>query len=121
MEWYGGEKYFQTKIKVESITLKDFMKEKRIKKIDMMWLDAQGSELMILKGMGKRLKDVRIILTEVELQEEYAGQPLWPDMKRFFEDNGFTFWGWAALGEPYNGDTIFINNNDFNNHPAPQS
>lgn len=100
---YPIETYVQDEVEVESTTLYEYPQ------IDMLWLDAQGSELMILKGLKEKIKDVKIIQCEVGFKEQYLGQPLFHDIKEYLETNGFQFhsffdqWDWF-------GDAIFINN-----------
>lgn len=43
---------------VKVIRLDDFMKENGIKKIQYLHIDAQGTDLQVLKGLGKRMNDV---------------------------------------------------------------
>lgn len=105
---YPLEHYVQKETAVPSTRLDGFMETHRLPGIDILWLDAQGAELSILKGLGKKLRTVRFIHTEVEFMSIYEEQPLWEDVKAFLESNGFRFFGFAYKGA-YFGDAIFVN------------
>jgi len=62
---------------------------KGINKIDAIKLDTQGSELDILKGFEKKIKEVLIIESEVEFIELYKNQPLFSDLQKFLKKNNF--------------------------------
>ena len=51
--------------KVNTITLDKFCEEKKIKHIDILKIDVDGSELEVLLGGDKMLNMVKIILVEV--------------------------------------------------------
>jgi hypothetical protein len=61
------------KIEVDVITLKDWCEQNNVPKIDMMWMDVQGSELNIFTGMGDRLNDVKSIYVESSMIPYYDG------------------------------------------------
>lgn len=104
---YPIETYVQDEIKVPSITLKTACSDLNIREIDLMWLDAQGAELSILKGMGDMIDKVKIIKTEVEFKNQYEGAPLFDDVLEFLESKGFRFVRFLEKFEWF-GDAIFI-------------
>jgi FkbM family methyltransferase len=59
----------QTEILSESIRLDDFMDMSKIDKVDMLWVDVQGAEKNVFDGMGEKLKDVKVINTEVGINK----------------------------------------------------
>lgn len=67
----GSEIYVQNEITVPCTTIKDWAEENNIKKIDVLWMDAQGAELQALKSMGDLLQTIKIIHTEVEFYPVY--------------------------------------------------
>lgn len=105
---YPIEKYVQDETTVPVTTLDRFLDCNDIKYVDLMWLDAQGSELSILKGMGDRIANVKIIKTEVMFKDQYTGTPLFEDVKLFLESKGFIF---VKLTDSYEwfGDALFVN------------
>jgi FkbM family methyltransferase len=89
---YNAEKRVQDRIIVPCVRLYDWVLQNNINKIDVIWMDIQGAELLALKGMGyDLLSTVRAIHLEVEFYEEYIGQPLFNDVDSFLKENGFDF------------------------------
>jgi FkbM family methyltransferase len=67
---------------------------------DFLSLDTQGSELAILKGAERTLRDHCLALaTEIEFHPMYQGQPLFSDMFNFALNHGFHFVGFTYLQE----------------------
>lgn len=56
---------FNDVIKVETISLDDFIEFNKIKKIDLMWLDLQGYEPSVLKSSPNTLSITKYIYSEV--------------------------------------------------------
>jgi FkbM family methyltransferase len=108
---YPIETYVQNEIKVPSITLKTFCEERHIDEIDLLWLDAQGAELKILKGLGEAISNVKIIKTEVEFKPQYTDAPLFEEVLEFLESKGFRFAKFLGNvdSESWFDDAIFIN------------
>jgi FkbM family methyltransferase len=77
-------------IQVPTITLDTWANQQKIKHIDFMWLDMQGFELNVLKASPAMLATTKVIYTEVEFIEAYAGQYLYQDVKLWLEQQGFT-------------------------------
>lgn len=80
---------FPKKISVPITTFDAWAKENKIDHVDLMWLDMQGYELNALKACPELLKTVKVLLTEVEHVEAYAGQPLFDEVKTWLEAQGF--------------------------------
>jgi hypothetical protein len=72
-----------------------------------MWIDAQGYEGKILNGAQKSLHLIKVIFTEVNFEEVYAGTTLFNELKFFLEENNFELikvWkNWPQ------GDALFVN------------
>ena len=81
--------YFDKKLPVNTITLDEWAKENGITKIDFIWLDLQGMELMVLKSGYNLLKTVSAIYTEVSSNEIYERQTLYSDLKDWLLSNNF--------------------------------
>lgn len=105
---YPVEKYVQDEIEVESVTLKTFLQQSKINRIDLLWMDIQGAELLALKGLEEHILDIAMIHTEVEFLEIYECQPLFNDLKKFLNAQGFYFIGFTNKNT-YFGDAIFVN------------
>lgn len=56
---------------------------------DFLKLDTEGSELFILEGARRTLKNVFGVKVEVEFSEFHEGQPLFSDVDRFLKGEGF--------------------------------
>jgi FkbM family methyltransferase len=106
---YTKETYVQKEITVPSITLSTFMSEESVEKIDLLWMDIQGAELMALKSGENKLSGIKVIHVEVEFIEIFSGQPLAMDIKRYLNANGFSLYAFTNFGR-YFGDAVFVNN-----------
>jgi FkbM family methyltransferase len=99
----------QDEITVKSMRMDDWRRQNAVGPIDMIWMDAQGSELDVLKGAVETLKDVKVILTEVGLGQYYQGQSLKPEIDAFMASQGFRELEYGFKQNfQYEGDTIYI-------------
>lgn len=76
-------------IVVPSLRLDSVLAALKLCHADALWLDAQGSELSILRSLGKLLSQVRVIWTEYSIQPMYTGQPLVRELDNFLLANKF--------------------------------
>ncbi len=90
------------------MSLKTFMHDHQLSTIDLMWMDIQGGELMALRGLEERIREVKLIHSEVGLFEIYEGQPLFADIKRYLNKQGFYFVTFTQRGG-YSADAVFMN------------
>lgn len=67
-------KYFK-KIYLPMTTLSEVLKKRDIKKVDLLKIDAQGSEMNIIKGYKKYLKNTEFIILECQVLEYSKGAP----------------------------------------------
>lgn len=74
---------------VNTITLDEWAEEYHIPKIDLLWLDAQGAELPILKGSSKILKNVKLLFLEANIIERYENAALYEELKNWLLKNNF--------------------------------
>lgn len=97
---YPVETYIQDTINTNCHRLDFVMEKNNIQKVDIIWMDLQGAELMALKGLGKYLQNVRYIHTEVSHKEMYSGQVMFNELHGFILSNQFilknklSFDGW---------------------------
>lgn len=115
---FGNEKesqnYTTTETEVDCVRLDDWLQNNSVPKVDLVWMDLQGAELLAMEGLGSYLDEVKVIQTEVELRKYYKKQPLMGDVEKWFVNKGFT----KAYVRPYSHesldtDIIFINNKIF--------
>ena len=79
------------KISLESITLDTFFNENKIniEKYDTMVMDTQGSELLVLYGSERILKNIKYIKTEVADFESYSNCCQLKDIDDFLTKKGY--------------------------------
>ena len=83
--------YLKNETEIETITLDNFISKNTIDNLDFIKIDTQGSELDIFNGGKNSLKNVVKIICEVEFVPIYEDQPLFGDVNKFLNDNGFMF------------------------------
>jgi FkbM family methyltransferase len=106
---FFGKTWNQREIKVDAITLDEWAQQNNPGPIDLIWIDAQGSELDAFKGAEQVLKDVKVIFSEVGIATYYEGQSLKPDIDAYLASQGFKELEYGfKLNHPYEGDTIYI-------------
>jgi FkbM family methyltransferase len=86
---YNVEKYIQNEIKTNCHRLDTVMNKYNIDKVDIMWMDLQGAELLALKSLGDKLKDLQILHTEVSYKPIYDGQVMFNELNNFMLTNNF--------------------------------
>lgn len=100
--------HFDRKITVPTTTIDLWAKKNNVDHIDFMWLDTQGSELMILKHATSLLKTVKYVLVEVEFIEAYKNQPLFGEIKEWMETQGFKLEAFHLACCAWSGDALFM-------------
>ena len=80
------EKVVYKKIKV--VSLKNFCKTKKIKRIDFLKVDVEGYEYEVLKGAKDIIKNVRFIMLEVQKNDMYANYSK-NKIENFLKKNNF--------------------------------
>jgi FkbM family methyltransferase len=91
---------------VDCTTINDYCSSADIKKIDLILLDIEGSELNALKGANNILKTVSYIITETQDVERNKNTPLRKDIVKFLDKYGFKEVYTTCNG--YFGDSIFV-------------
>lgn len=116
---YAPHVVFPRSITVDTFKIDTWAELNGIDHVDMMWLDMQGVELEVLKASPKILATTRVILLEVEFVEAYEGQYLYEDIKKWFEEKGFTLiWcnfdvNYPTQNGQWCGDALFVRKNLF--------
>ena len=104
---YPFEKYVQDEIEVDCVRIDTIVKERNIDKVDIIWMDLQGAELIALKSIGDILKNVSIICTETEMTPMYKNQALFKDIDFFLKEN-FDFVH-GNLNTTWGTDVFYVN------------
>lgn len=98
---------FDNKEVIKVVNLDEWAQKNKIKNIDIMWLDLQGAEHMVLKSAPNILKTVKILFTEVSHKQMYENALLYPEFKKWLEEQGFSLY--KLFDEDAGmGDAIFI-------------
>jgi len=95
---------------VTTITLDTWAEKNSITKIDLLWLDTQGHELVILHAAPHILSSISLILAEVSFIESYEGQPLYEDVVTWMEKHGFDYIGrdFIDTTTSFFGNALFV-------------
>lgn len=99
--------YQNEKTQVDVVKLSDWCPQNNIDSIDLMWMDTQGSELSIFKGMGDLLHTVKAIYVECSNIPYYHGAAHKDDVMRYLSGYGLKFIS-ATYHDSYEGDYTFI-------------
>lgn len=75
--------------KVKCTTLDNWAIENNVHKVDLLWLDMQGTEQKMLMASPKILNTVSVIHTEVSLYETYQSVPLYSEFLEFLKEKNF--------------------------------
>jgi len=103
--------HFDTKIEVETLTLKTFCNSNKVKSIDFIHMDVQGAELMVLHGAGEFISSIKAIWLEVSKVHFYKDQPLEIEVRQFMASNNFILIKNELNGEQ--GDQLYVSKNFF--------
>jgi FkbM family methyltransferase len=80
-----------SEIQLKTEKLDVVVEKEMIEDIDFIKLDTQGTELNILKGPEKSLlPNILMVESEVEFQEAYENQPLFPELDIYLREHNFT-------------------------------
>ncbi|MDR3646451.1 MAG: FkbM family methyltransferase [Candidatus Babeliales bacterium] len=107
---YQPKVLFNKEIYIESTTLDKWATVNNIKNIDFLWLDMQGYEPKMLMASPNILKTVKVIYTEVNHKELYAGSILFNEYRKFLETQGFQLVQVCFPFEDW-GDALFVRKN----------
>ena len=101
---------------VDVIRLDDYMDSFEIDRINLLKIDTQGYEPEVLSGLGKRLEDVDVIVTELMLYDYYSRSLSFTDIENYLMPAGFQLYDISHIAKnPMNGrtdwvDVIYVNN-----------
>ena len=94
-------------------TIDNSLEKLKIKKIDYLKVDTQGSELEILKGMEKY--NPIMLRIEVQIFSAYKNVPSWTELLNFLTNRNYILCDWKKIGNhvsrsPVEMDMVFIPN-----------
>jgi len=101
---------------VDVIRLDDYMVSHEIDRINLLKIDTQGHEPEVLSGLGKRLEDVDVVVTELMFYDYYNRSLSFTDIEKYLMPAGFQLYDISHIAKnPMNGrtdwvDVIYVNN-----------
>jgi len=96
-ELFGDMLEEQSQRNVKVISVDDFCDARRITAIDVLKIDAQGSELLVLEGATRTLPRCRIIQVEANFVAQYEGSATFGKMDSYLRDRGWDFYNMYQL------------------------
>ena len=97
---------------VDTVSLDRFAKDKGIGDVDFIKIDIQGAELDVFQGGTAVLKDVVMIVSEVEFVPHYIGQPLFGEVCQFLSERSLMFQRFLKVGGGTLKPLVIDNNPD---------
>jgi FkbM family methyltransferase len=76
---------------VSTVSLDKFVSDNRLGSIDFLKIDIQGAELDVFLGGAQTMREMLLVVTEVEFVPLYLKQPLFGDVAACMRDNGMMF------------------------------
>lgn len=110
------EKTINHERQVSVVRLDEYMASLGIECVNLLKIDTQGHEPEVLEGLGDRLRDVDVVLTELMFYDYYERSLSFSDIERFLIPAGFHLYDISHIAKnPMNGrtdwvDVIYVNN-----------
>lgn len=98
---------FPETVTVKTWTLDDWATREGCARVDFLWLDMQGAELAVLKASPRLVATARAVHLEVASVELYRGNPLFAEVRRWMEDQGFRLEA-AEVDPRSSGNALFV-------------
>jgi len=86
-----GDKKVQYEIQVPGTRIDTFLEERGLDRIDLLCMDLQGYELCALKSIGEYLSNVKYIITECSIKQEYVNGATFQDLENYLSTFGFKY------------------------------
>tara|TARA_A100001388_G_scaffold217474_1_gene167979 strand:- start:166 stop:921 length:756 start_codon:yes stop_codon:yes gene_type:complete len=97
-----------------------YINSKDINKINLLKMDVQGYEPQVIKGFGDMLRNIEVVLTELNFYDFYEKSLSFYDIERYLIPYGFRLFDISHISKnPMNGrtdwvDIIYVNKNFIN-------
>lgn len=83
---------FKDAVSITVRRLDDLLREQGLPVPDILKLDVQGGEMMVLRGLGERLPEIKVIQAETWFTRGYGPEtPLFQEVYQFLGSQGFVF------------------------------
>jgi len=94
---------------VDIIRLDEYMSSSKIEKVHLLKIDTQGFEPEVLTGLGKKLEDVDVVVTELMFYDYYNRSLSFSDVEKYLIPAGFQLYDISHIAKnPMNGRTDWI-------------
>lgn len=97
-----------TTISVECTTIEQFCKDNSIDHVDLLWIDAQGTELNVLKGIGPDISKVKTVYAETGKIAYYENHTLEPEITAYLQKYNFVKQDKFNNGNIWEEDNLYI-------------
>jgi FkbM family methyltransferase len=84
-----NDQYFQNNYFVKMINLKSFIKERSIKKIDILKIDTEGYDFEVILGLGEEINKVKYIYFEHHFHDMFIKKYKFREINQFLVNNNF--------------------------------
>ena len=94
---------------VDILRLDEYMNNAGINHVDLLKIDTQGYEPEVISGLGERLSDVNVIVTELMLYDYYERSMSFSDIELYLLPAGFKLYDISSISKnPMNGRTDWV-------------
>jgi FkbM family methyltransferase len=94
---------------VPVVRLDDYMRSHGIDRINLLKIDTQGYEPEVLSGLGDKLRDVDVVLTELMFYDYYEKSLSFSDIETFLHPAGLRLYDISHIAKnPMNGRTDWV-------------
>lgn len=87
---------------VDVIRLDNYIEQSNIEKINLLKIDTQGFEPEVLDGLGSRLKDIDVVLTELMFYDYYKRSLTFTDIEKYLLPAGFQLYDISHIAKKSN-------------------
>jgi len=89
--------------------LDDYMSASGISRVNLFKMDTQGYEPEVVEGLGSRLRDVDVVISELNFFDYYERSLSFSDLERFLLPAGFRLYDISHISKnPMNGRTDWV-------------
>ena len=94
---------------VPLIRLDDYIANSSVDKVNLLKIDTQGYEPEVLAGLGSRLSDINVVITELMLYDFYERSLSFSDIEKHLLPAGFKLYDISHISKnPMNGRTDWV-------------
>jgi len=94
---------------VKIVRLDEYMKRCGVSRVNLLKIDTQGYEPEVLDGLGERLSDVDVVITELMFYDYYERSLTFSDIEKVLLPTGFHLYDISHIAKnPMNGRTDWV-------------